>query len=215
MTRSRVAVIGAGPAGLMAAEVLTRAARGYGLRAHAVGRAQVPDGRPRRPQPDAQRRSERLPRRYGAAAPPRCAPRSRPFRPTALRAWSEGLGQPTFVGSSGRVFPKALKASPLLRAWLRRLDAAGVRFGCAITGPAGTRRRAPVRDAGWPHRAFTPTPPSWRLAARAGRGSARTVAGRTCSTTAGIAVAPLRPANCGFLVDWSERVPRAFRRASR
>ena len=45
-----------------------------------------------------------------------------------LRAWSEALGQPTFVGSSGRIFPKAFKASPLLRAWLRRLDAMGVQF---------------------------------------------------------------------------------------
>ena len=50
------------------------------------------------------------------------------FPPEALRAWSEGLGQPTFVGSSGRVFPKAFKASPLLRAWLRRLGDLGVQF---------------------------------------------------------------------------------------
>ena len=48
------------------------------------------------------------------------------FPPEALRDWSAALGQPTFVGSSGRVFPKTFKASPLLRAWLRRLDAAGV-----------------------------------------------------------------------------------------
>src|SRR5260370_2251346 len=50
------------------------------------------------------------------------------FPPQALRDWSEALGQPTFVGSSGRVFPKAFKASPLLRAWLRRLESAGVQF---------------------------------------------------------------------------------------
>src|SRR3954454_5105941 len=48
------------------------------------------------------------------------------FPPNALRAWSEALGQETFIGSSGRVFPKAFKASPLLRAWLRRLDSLGV-----------------------------------------------------------------------------------------
>src|SRR6185503_1228731 len=48
------------------------------------------------------------------------------FPPSALRAWSEALGQKTFVGSSGRVFPDALKASPLLRAWLRRLGGLGV-----------------------------------------------------------------------------------------
>ena len=50
------------------------------------------------------------------------------FPPDALRDWSAALGQLTFVGSSGRVFPKTFKASPLLRAWLRRLDAAGVQF---------------------------------------------------------------------------------------
>src|SRR5204863_3508967 len=50
------------------------------------------------------------------------------FSPDALRVWSAELGQPTFVGSSGRVFPKAMKASPLLRSWLRRLDALGVSF---------------------------------------------------------------------------------------
>src|SRR5207245_1572700 len=50
------------------------------------------------------------------------------FSPAELRAWCDDLGQATFVGSSGRVFPKAFKASPLLRAWLRRLDAAGIAF---------------------------------------------------------------------------------------
>src|SRR5262245_41741851 len=68
---------------------------------------------------------ERLLDRYGAAAP-HLQRAITAFPPSALRAWSEALGQPTFVGSSGRVFPKDMKASPLLRAWLRRLDAAGV-----------------------------------------------------------------------------------------
>ena len=74
--------------------------------------------------------SEALPEfleRYGAAEP-HLAPAIEAFPPDALRAWSEALGQPTFVGSSGRVFPQAFKASPLLRAWLRRLDAMGVKF---------------------------------------------------------------------------------------
>ena len=52
----------------------------------------------------------------------------RAFPPEALRRWCEDLGQPTFTGSSGRVFPTAFKAAPLLRAWLRRLDALGVRL---------------------------------------------------------------------------------------
>ena len=61
--------------------------------------------------------------RYGDVAPELRAAIER-FPPSALRAWAEALGQETFVGSSGRVFPKAMKASPLLRAWLRRLGAA-------------------------------------------------------------------------------------------
>src|SRR5438270_314259 len=61
-------------------------------------------------------------------AEPQLAAAINSFPPDRLRAWCEELGQPTFVGSSGRIFPKVLKASPLLRAWLRRLDAAGVRF---------------------------------------------------------------------------------------
>ena len=65
--------------------------------------------------------------RYGAAAP-RLRAAIDAFPPSAVRAWCEGLGQETFVGTSGRVFPKSLKASPLLRAWLRRLAAAGVEF---------------------------------------------------------------------------------------
>src|ERR1700758_5247659 len=74
--------------------------------------------------------SEPLPQflaRYGNAMPHLKAA-VEAFTPSALREWSEALGQPTFVGSSGRVFPQAFKASPLLRAWLRRLDSMGVRF---------------------------------------------------------------------------------------
>src|ERR1700749_3119647 len=65
--------------------------------------------------------------RYGKAMP-NLAAAITAFPPDPLREWSQALGQPTFVGSSGRVFPEAFKASPLLRAWLRCLDAQGVRF---------------------------------------------------------------------------------------
>ena len=68
---------------------------------------------------------ERLVARYGDAAP-RLRAALDAFPPEALRGWAEGLGQATFVGSSGRVFPRAWKASPLLRAWLARLDGLGV-----------------------------------------------------------------------------------------
>src|ERR1700748_1621475 len=121
-------VIGAGPAGLMAAEVLAQG--GVGVTVHdalpRAGRKLLMAGRGGL----NLTHSEPLPAflaRYREAAPHLKAA-IEAFPPDRLRAWSEELGQPTFVGSSGRVFPKAMKASPLLRAWLRRLDSMGMQF---------------------------------------------------------------------------------------
>jgi uncharacterized flavoprotein (TIGR03862 family) len=146
---------------------------------------------------------ERLLGRYGATTP-RLRGAIEAFSPAALRAWCEGLGQATFVGSSGRVFPAAFKTSPLLRAWLARLDALGVVFkprhrwsgwnddGVLIfdapEGRVTVRADATVLALGgasWP-----------RLGSDGGW--VETV------TKAGIAVAPLAPANCGFTAGWSE-----------
>jgi len=136
--------------------------------------------------------------RYGAAAA-RLAPAIRAFPSEAVRAWSAGLGQETFVGSSGRVFPAAMKASPLLRAWLRRLEEMGVRLRTrtawcgfdaagAVLVEGGMTLAADavvlaVGGASWP-----------RLGADGG----------FVALLPGIAMAPLRPANCGFAVAWSE-----------
>jgi uncharacterized flavoprotein (TIGR03862 family) len=198
-----VAVIGAGPAGLMAAEVLAQG----GVRVTvfdampSAGRKFLMAGRGGL----NLTHSEALPAflaRYGAATP-RLRPMIEAFPPDALRAWSEALGQPTFVGSSGRVFPQAFKASPLLRAWLRRLDQAGAQFALRhrwtgwdddgrllFQAPDGERpvaARATVLALGgasWP---------------RLGSDGAwvETLAAK------GVAIAPLRPANCGFTVAWS------------
>jgi uncharacterized flavoprotein (TIGR03862 family) len=126
------------------------------------------------------------------------------FPPDALRDWSAALGQLTFVGSSGRVFPKTFKASPLLRAWLRRLDAAGVQFalrhrwtGWDTKGqlqfqtPDGALAIAPsatvlaLGGASWP---------------RLGSDGAWVA----CLAAKGVAVSKLRPANSGFTVAWSD-----------
>src|SRR6202163_2934240 len=127
-SQTQVAIIGAGPAGLMAAEML--AGGGVGVTVYdampSAGRKFLMAGRGGL----NLTHSEALPEfltRYGEAQP-RLATAIDAFPPASLREWSEALGQPTFVGSSGRVFPQAFKASPLLRAWLRRLDAAGVQF---------------------------------------------------------------------------------------
>ena len=149
--------------------------------------------------------SEPLPQfmaRYREAAP-KLEAAVAAFPPDALRAWSEALGEPTFVGSSGRVFPKAFKASPLLRAWLRRLDAAGVRFAFrhrwmgwdgegrllfrtpdGVAAVAADATVLALGGASWP-----------RLGSD----------GRWVDLLAakGIAVSKLRPANSGFTVAWS------------
>jgi uncharacterized flavoprotein (TIGR03862 family) len=142
--------------------------------------------------------------RYGDA-PAAVIAAIRAFPPAAAIALVEGLGEPTFVGSSGRVFPKSMKTSPVLRAWLHRLDGFGVRFhlrtrwlGWDIDGsllfdaPTGRRLVAApeatilaLGGASWP-----------RLGSDGGW--AETLAG------IGVDVTPLMPANCGFSVGWSQ-----------
>lgn len=120
------AVIGGGPAGLMAAEVLSAAGVQVSVyeRMPSVARKLLIAGRGGLNLTHSED-FEAFLLRYGDAAA-WLRPVLEAFPPSALVAWAEGLGQPTFVGSSGRVFPRAMKASPLLRAWLARLAGQGV-----------------------------------------------------------------------------------------
>lgn len=203
-SQPRIAVIGAGPAGLMAAEVLARGGAAVTVfdAMASAGRKFLMAGRGGL----NLTHSEPLPAfltRYGKAAPQLTAA-IEAFPPPALREWSESLAQPTFVGSSGRVFPTAMKASPLLRAWLRRLDGMGVQFAIrhrwtgwdengrlrfqTSSGPVAVDAGATVLALGgasWP---------------RLGSDAAwvETLAAK------GVTIAPLRPANCGFAVTWSD-----------
>jgi len=150
--------------------------------------------------------SEALPEflaRYGKAMP-QLTPAIDAFPPDRLRQWSEALGQPTFVGSSGRVFPEAFKASPLLRAWLRRLDSIGVQFALRHrwTGWDGDGRLSFVTadgprvvDADATVLALGGA--SWPRLGSDG-GWVETLAPK------GVTISPLRPANCGFTVAWSD-----------
>ena len=160
--------------------------------------------------------SEPLPQllgRYGPAQE-RLTEAIRAFGPDDLRAWSAGLGQETFVGSSGRVFPRALRATPLLRAWLGRLGDLGVELrvrrtwhgwdddgALVVDGPGGRERHTPdvtvvaLGGASWPR---VGSDGAWVPVLEA----------------AGVAVTPLRPANCGFVVGWSPVFADRFAGAS-
>ena len=129
MNRPRTAtVVGGGPAGLIAAEQLARAGIVVTVYDHkpSVGRKFLLAGRGGMNITHSEPMSVFV-ERYGAAAP-RLAGSLAEFGPDDLRVWCAELGEPTFVGSSGRVFPASFRSTPLLRAWLRRLDGLGVRF---------------------------------------------------------------------------------------
>ncbi len=208
--RFDVAVIGGGPSGLMAAEVLANAGASVTVydRMPSLARKLLLAGRGGLNLTHSED-LERFLTRYGAATP-RLREAIEAFTPQALIAWSEELGQTTFVGSSGRVFPSAMKASPLLRAWLRRLAAAGVtvKLRHRWTGWDDDGRLTFESESG----TVTATPDATVLALG---GASWPRLGSDASWVAplagaGIAVAPLRAANCGFLASWSEVLRKKY-----
>ena len=124
----KIAIIGGGPAGLMAAEAASAAGAQVDLydAMASVGRKFLLAGKGGLNLTHSEL-SEKFLTRYGARRV-QIEPLLASFGPDALRTWARGLGINTFVGTSGRVFPKDLKAAPLLRTWLRRLRQAGVQF---------------------------------------------------------------------------------------
>ena len=202
-------VIGAGPAGLMAAERLAQAGLSVTVfeQMPTAARKMLLAGRGGLNITHAESMEAML-GRYGPAAS-RLRPALTAFPPDALRRWCAELGEPCFVGSSRRVFPASFKATPLLRAWLGRLAAAGVtlRTRCRWRGWQGEALRIDtpegevllqsdivvlaVGGATWP-----------RLGSD----------GRWTETVseAGIAVRPLAPSNCGLRIAWSELFAQRF-----
>ena len=197
-----VAVVGGGPAGLMAAEVA--AAAGAEVTVFEMHRS------PARKLLLAGRSGLNLThtepfadfvQRYSRSAPALVAALER-FPPTRVREWADGLGQATFVGSSGRVFPASSRAAPLLRAWMARLADLGVelRTGHRWTGWADDRLafETPVGEVTFDADATVLAlgGASWpRVGSDGGWVS--------ILAADGIAVAPLRAANCALSIEWS------------
>ena len=199
----RVAVIGGGPAGLMAAEVLS--AGGVQVDVYdampSVGRKFLLAGKGGMNITHAEPYAD-FTGRYGARSGD-VARWLAGFDAVAVRAWIHGLGVDTFVGTSGRVFPTDMKAAPLLRAWLQRLRGSGVRFHMRHRwlGWEGKQLRFST-----PEGELLIAPDAVVLALGGGSWKRLGSDGAWLPLLAqrGVPVEPLRPSNCGFDTGWSE-----------
>jgi len=209
--RRHVAIIGAGPAGLFAAETIARQGHGVTVfeRMASPARKFLLAGRGGLNLTHSEALAEFL-KRYGAGAAD-IQKIVEAFPPEQLIAWANDLGAETFVGTSGRVFPRAMKASPLLRAWLRRLDDLGVTIktrhrwtgfgakGSLVFTLADDSKIEVAPDAAL----FALGGASWP---RLGSDGLWTGA----FEDAGVAVTQLAPANCGVVIAWSPILKSRF-----
>lgn len=234
-----VVVIGGGPAGLMAADVLSASGLPVELfdAMPSVGRKFLLAGKGGLNLTHGEASALFL-QRYGAARR-HMAPWLERFGPEHIRAWARDLGVSTFVGSSGRVFPTDLKAAPLLRAWMHRLRAQGVKFhtrhrwvgwSAAATSPAHAPTGMRTHTLQFEHR--NGLDEADRMISVAARAVVLTLGGASWArlgsdgawlpwlAACGVAVAPLRPSNCGFDVahpaggvwqpGWSDHLRERF-----
>jgi uncharacterized flavoprotein (TIGR03862 family) len=228
-----IIIVGAGPAGLMAAEVLSQAGRRVVMydAMPSVGRKFLLAGRGGLNLTHAEPMPAFL-SRYRPAEP-QLQDSIRAFDASAVRAWAEGLGIETFIGSSQRVFPKDMKAAPLLRAWLHRLRAQGVEFHMRarwLGWPQEASTSAPIQSQTQSH---LPPGGQWLCFAN-GQGEHSVLEQRPAQAVLlalgggswsrlgsdgawvpllqarGVPVASLRPANCGFECDWSAHFKARF-----
>ncbi len=208
----QVAVIGAGPAGLMAAQVLAeggaqvtvfeaKATAGRKFLIAGRGGLNLTHSEP----------LDRFIGRYGARADV-LAPLLRDFGPQAVREWALALGSETFIGTSGRVFPRELKAAPLLRAWLQRLHGLGVVLHSRQRW-LGWNEAGELRfDTPTGERTFQPNATVLALGGASWPRLGSDAAWVPLLQARGVAVQPMQAANCGFDVQsgWSDYLRQRF-----
>ena len=209
MKKQSIAIFGGGPSGLMAAETLSGLGHAVTLyeAMPTVGRKFLLAGKSGLNLTHGED-FDRFRNRFGAASA-RLAAALDAFPPDALRKWADGLGAETFTGTSGRVFPRAMKASPLLRQWLQRLKAQGVTIHVRHKwlGPDGTRHRVET-----PEGIIHVQTDAALLAFGGGSWPRLGSDGGWVEPLArqGLSISPLVPANCGFDRSWSPYVAEHF-----
>lgn len=209
MVKKQIAILGGGPAGLMAAESLS--STGHAVTVYeampTVARKFLLAGKSGLNITHSEE-YDRFSSRFGVSNS-RLRAALDAFKPNDVRSWAAGLGTETFIGTSGRVFPRVMKASPLLRAWLRRLDQQGVTIltrhrwfgfsdgGYTIQTPEGPMTIHPdaallaLGGASWPRLGSDGRWLPWL-------------------SEKGVAIGDFQPANCGFDVDWSDHLRQRF-----
>jgi uncharacterized flavoprotein (TIGR03862 family) len=218
-----VAVVGGGPAGLMAAEALTQG--GVHVDVYdampSVGRKFLMAGKGGMNITHSEALEPFL-ERYGSRRE-QIAPLLDAFGPDALRTWLHELGVETFVGSSGRVFPTDMKAAPMLRAWLHRLKEAGVRFhmrhkwvgwnsaeGASTANPANTTRPTLRFMTNTGEQQVSADAVVFALGGASWPRLGSDAAWVPLMSKRDVPVEPLRPANCGFDANWSDYFRERF-----
>jgi len=205
-----IAIIGGGPSGLMAAEII--AAAGHQVTIYdampTFGRKFLMAGRGGLNLTHSEP-LEKFITRYSEAAN-WLEPHIKAFDPQQLRKWCEDLGQETFIGSSGRIFPKSMKASPLLRAWLTRLNELGVQYRPRHLWQGFDGENLIFKDA---NQQIIKIKPDATLLALGGASWPHLGSDGSwikILSECGVKISELRPSNCGFITNWSEYLVSHF-----